>query len=238
MRDVVFLQGDEGQDCWQLQCGGIRILISQAHPHPEELSARVRGLLELAHPALLPDLQWLALPFATLKGEPGPLGTVPASAHPAHGQLFIWGKQHAERDYVAFNLMIFEHELAHLSGSKTGPVAGGPPGHLVEAWQEAMRADAQHHASLNNPPSAFTELVRLEGALHRQFLLGGELLNHQVLQQEESERLIEDWAESAECYFRQLREGALWAEGEQRLDFTEWWPHRNELLTEWVASRC
>ena len=216
---------------------GVQILISREHPHRSELRARLQALVRASHPRLRAHLRWLVLPFDTVDGvEPGSRGTIPASALAECGLLIFWGRAHARHGYCTLNLMIFEHELAHLAGCKSGPHAMGPPPALLEAWSGARPADAAHQQRLGAAPRAFQQSLQLEGVRRAEFCWAGEWLTRRVAEEAAERREMEDWAESVECYCRQRREGELWAEEGERVDFTECWPHRSQILEGWLAA--
>jgi len=232
-----------GERDWLLQNrDGINYYLDEGHVDGARLLDRIEGLIAETHPRLRERLDFVVIPYADYN-EVRPIdpeeiphqGAVVAAQggrNNGQGILCLWGRRTSEYpvDDPNLSLEIIEHELAHVSTDDHSV-----PQELRLRWQQAREDDLTAQQQLPALEMQ-TQVVRVQG-IRRRFEREHPWINHYPSGLPDFERqLREDWAESMSFYLSSERNHGLTSETGEQMDFAIYYPHRSQLLDEWLGS--
>lgn len=215
----------------------IRAYVSLTHPRSThtEILRRARLSLEGSHRKLLEPLKFLIFnpthdPTENSVSRPAlsQPGARVASAKrtAAGGALYFHQSDLLSSDLLSFQPRLIEHELAHLAGTGYGPPDW-------EEWSAARLSDRAWQLARPEPEGATLKPRSIQEELQ----WGSEWVNaYAAVFTKERARIWEDWAESVALFFTQERYGLISRQGDDFTTFREWFPGRDRLIREWLAT--
>lgn len=225
----------------------VRFFVAAEFANPLENAKQFCNLLQKAHPKLRANLRSVCMPFdyyGDETKEPTQEGSVPAGASLGGiGFIYLFGKQiFSDAKTHSISLLILEHELAHLASDYTDQreYYGGAPPHLTKKWQQAAYGDAQHQ---NKLPKLLVHQKKCKVSdgqfLSRSFGYGEIGFDSHVLSYQPEEQVFwhEDWCEAVSFYLLNQRQGYIWKEDGQTMNFLEYYPHRAKIIEQYLNSK-